>query len=200
MVVAYASLSKVSEYLKPGETFKGVGLTNGWLVLKHGDDTGYGRFAWQMRVASECNEQRERFAADFLQSLVKCIDAVANTNVIEQKFLTMPISCHSRDCPSRRMRYRAVEQCKNWLKVISRMPHTESSGLPFGERMAHDYMSAIKYAVMNVAWWDCAPNSLSAMTTSQIGTSSQRFSLLNSLGKKRTGFNFCDDLHTWKYD
>jgi hypothetical protein len=139
---AFPRLQKAQDTLKPGETFRGVELLQGWLIVQDdGVNAGENRFKWSMREEDEIKEDRERFARDLAEALDKRVSTVVNPAVVSHL----------------EVEEYGVESCKRVLKVASEMSHIQSAGINFDHRMAHTYMSRIKKAVKQGIWNGTCP-------------------------------------------
>ena len=167
---AYARLQKVKGALKPGGLFKGVKLLEGWMVLKdEGKSSGDDRFTWQMRENEDVCKDRERFANDLQESLEKRIMSVVNDDVVTHLEIFDASSLVNLQCGSAIndhvqftleegvIEEYGVQECKQLLKVVSKMPHIQSVGMKFDPRLAHKYMRRIKKAMMEAVWNGLCP-------------------------------------------
>ncbi len=167
---AYARLQKVKGALKPGGLFKGVTLLEGWMVLKdEGKDSGDNRFTWQMRESEDVSKDRERFAKELQESLEKRIRSVVNDDVVSHLEVFDASSLVSLQCgfaiydhvqftlEEGVIEEYGMQECKQILKVVSRMPHVQSPGMTCDPRLAHKYMRRIKKATMEGVWNGLCP-------------------------------------------
>ena len=167
---AFPRLQKAQDTLKPGETFRGVELLQGWLIVQDdGVNAGENRFKWSMREEDEIKEDRERFARDLAEALDKRISTVVNPAVVshlevfDAANLVMLHCSEVKDgslkyvLPEGEVEEYGVESCKRVLKVASEMSHIQSAGINFDHRMAHTYMSRIKKAVKQGIWNGTCP-------------------------------------------
>ncbi len=154
---AFPRLQKAQDTLKPGETFRGVELLQGWLVVQDdGVNAGENRFKWSMREEDEIKEDRERFARDLAEALDKRVSRVVNPAVVSHLEVFDAANLVMLHCgevkdgflkyvlPEGEVEEYGVESCKRVLKVASEMSHIQSAGTNFDHRMAHAYMSRIK--------------------------------------------------------
>lgn len=167
---AFPRLQKAKCMLKPGGTFKGITLLEGWLVEKHEDtDAGERRFCWKMREEQDIKEDHERLARDLMVALDKRISSVINERVISKLEVfdaaqIVKLQCGSKvedsikfALPEGELEEYGVEECKHVLMVALKMSHIQSAGMNFDPRMAHTYMAHIKEAVMQGVWRGICP-------------------------------------------
>lgn len=180
---AYARLQKVKGALKPGGLFKGVTLLEGWMVLKdEGKDSGDNHFTWQMRESEDVSKDRERFAKDLQGSLENRIMSVVNDDVVSHLEVFDASSLVSLQCGSAIndhvqftleegvLEEYGVQECKQLLKIVSRMPHIQSVGMKFDPRLAHKYMRRIKKATMEGVWNGLCPEMKKSLDMIEIPT------------------------------
>ena len=167
---ALPRISKALPTLKPGESFKGVTLLEGWLIVKDdGAEAGENRFKWKAREESDVKEDRERLARDLAAAFERRVNSVVNDPVISQLVVFDAANLVKLHCgiasegsvkfflPDGEIEEYGVEECKRILRMASKMSHVQSAGVNFDPRMAHTYMALIKNAVMQGIWNGICP-------------------------------------------
>ena len=163
-------LNKALPTLKPGGSFKGVTLLEGWLIVKDdGAQAGENRFKWKAREDSDVKADRERLARDLAAAFDRRVNSVVNDPVISQLAVFDAANLVKLHCgiasegsvkfflPDGEIEEYGVEECKRILRMASKMSHIESAGINFDPRMAHTYMALIKKAIMQGIWNGICP-------------------------------------------
>ena len=167
---ALPRLNKALPTLKPGGSFKGVTLLEGWLIVKDdGAQAGENRFKWKAREDSDVKADRERLARDLAAAFDRRVNSVVNDPVISQLAVFDAANLVKLHCgiasegsvkffrPDGEIEEYGVEECKRILRIASKMSHIESAGINFDPRMAHTYMALIKKAIMQGIWNGICP-------------------------------------------
>ena len=167
---ALPRLNKALPTLKPGGSFKGVTLLEGWLIVKDdGAQAGENRFKWKAREDSDVKADRERLTRDLAAAFDRRVNSVVNDPVISQLAVFDAANLVKLHCgiasegsvkfflPGGEIEEYGVEECKRILRMASKMSHIESAGINFDPRMAHTYMALIKKAIMQGIWKGICP-------------------------------------------
>jgi hypothetical protein len=179
---AFPRLKEVERNLEPGGVFRGVTLLPGWLVTSDGGrDSGEDRFSWIQREQHEIKEDHRRFAKDLKDSLEKRVTSIlhsemmSNLEVFDAANL-VKLHCGTAEdgkitffLPEGEIEEYGVEECKEVMKVASKLSHIQASGLNFDTRMAHAYMGLLKKAVLEGVWNGICPDWFD-VTDVEVGT------------------------------
>ncbi|CAB4018432.1 Hypothetical predicted protein [Paramuricea clavata] len=138
-----------------------VTLLPGWLVTSDGGrDSGEDRFSWTQREQHEMKEDHRRFAKDLKDSLEKRVTSILHSEMMSHLEVfdaanLVKLHCGTAEdgkitffLPEGEIEEYGVEECKEVMKVASKLSHIQASGLNFDTRMAHAYMGLLKKAVL----------------------------------------------------